>query len=42
MKTMLIAFISIVLIAVVADLALDQAGFSAANVFSLENVRLGL
>lgn len=40
MKTMLIAFVSIVVIAVVADFALNEAGFSAAERFSLKDVRL--
>ena len=41
MKTMLIAFVSIVVIAVIADQALNAAGFSAADIFSLDSVRLG-
>lgn len=40
MKTMLVAFASIALIAVAADVALDQSGFSAAERFSGDDVRL--
>ena len=41
MKAMFVAFAAIILIAVAADLALNQAGFSAAERFSLKDVRLG-
>lgn len=41
MKAMLAAFAAIFLIAFAADFALDQAGFSAAELFSLKDVRLG-
>ncbi|MEL6477797.1 MAG: hypothetical protein AAFR17_10770 [Pseudomonadota bacterium] len=40
MRAMLFAFIATILIAVVADVALDYSGFSAAERFSLKDVRL--
>ncbi|MEM7236620.1 MAG: hypothetical protein AAF317_01715 [Pseudomonadota bacterium] len=41
MKIMIVAFTAIILIAAAADVALNQAGFSAAERFSLKDVRLG-
>lgn len=41
MKTMLVAFVSIVIVAIAADQALNVAGFSVADVFTLDSVRLG-
>ncbi|MEM8841811.1 MAG: hypothetical protein AAGD47_08560 [Pseudomonadota bacterium] len=42
MKAMFAAFAAIVLIALAADYALHNAGFSSAEQFSLKDVRLGL
>jgi hypothetical protein len=41
MKAFLAAMLAMVAITVGADLLLDRAGFSAADVYSLESVRLG-
>ena len=40
MKAFLAALAAMVVITVGADLLLDRAGFSAADVYTLENVRL--
>jgi len=41
MKAFLIACIAMIVIAVGADLALNEIGFSSSEVFQTENVRLG-
>ena len=41
MKAFLAAIVAMVVISLAADIGLDRAGFSAAEMFSLENVRLG-
>ena len=40
MKAMLTGFAAIIVIAIAAFFALEQAGFSSADVFSNDNVRL--
>ncbi len=40
MKAFLVAVVAMVVIAVGADLALDFAGFSSAEVYSMPDVRL--
>ncbi|MDZ4134388.1 MAG: hypothetical protein U1D06_02175 [Paracoccaceae bacterium] len=40
MKSMYLAFLAIAIIAVLADIALDQAGFSTQEVTSSASVRL--
>ncbi len=41
MKAFIAAVVAMVVIAVGADMALDRIGFSSAEVYSKENVRLG-
>lgn len=41
MKAFLLAMVALAAITVGADMALDEAGFSSAEVYRTENVRLG-
>ena len=41
MKAFLAAVVAMIVIAVGADMALDRMGFSTAEVYKTENVRLG-